>query len=47
MNGILIHEQHLAGPFLVALDLLRTFVFSLTGVKGTRRGTQAGLPAIC
>ena len=31
MNDILIHGQHLAGPFLVALDLLGTFVFALSG----------------
>ena len=31
MNEILIHGRHLAGPFLVALDLLGTFVFALSG----------------
>ena len=31
MNDILIHGKHLAGPFLVALDLLGTFVFALSG----------------
>ena len=31
MNEILIHGQHLAGPFLIALDLLGTFVFALSG----------------
>jgi uncharacterized membrane protein YeiH len=31
VNDILIHGQHLAGPFLVALDLLGTFVFALSG----------------
>jgi uncharacterized membrane protein YeiH len=31
VNEILIHGQHLAGPFLIALDLLGTFVFALSG----------------
>ena len=31
MNEILIHGRHLAGPFLIALDLLGTFVFALSG----------------
>jgi uncharacterized membrane protein YeiH len=31
VNDILIHGEHLAGPFLVALDLLGTFVFALSG----------------
>jgi len=31
MNDILTHGWHLAGPFLVALDLLGTFVFALSG----------------
>ena len=31
MNGILIHGQHLASPFMVTLDLLGTFVFALSG----------------
>ena len=31
MNDILSHGRHLAGPFLVALDLLGTFVFALSG----------------
>lgn len=31
MNELLIHGKHLAGPFLVALDLLGTFVFALSG----------------
>ena len=31
MNDILIHGKHLEGPFLVALDLLGTFVFALSG----------------
>jgi uncharacterized membrane protein YeiH len=31
VNQILIHGQHLVGPFLVALDLLGTFVFALSG----------------
>lgn len=31
MNQILIHGRHLAGPFLIALDLLGTFVFALSG----------------
>jgi len=31
MNEILIHGRHLAGPILLALDLLGTFVFALSG----------------
>jgi uncharacterized membrane protein YeiH len=31
VNDILSHGRHLAGPFLVALDLLGTFVFALSG----------------
>ncbi len=31
MNSILVHGRHLAGPFLVVLDLLGTFVFALSG----------------
>jgi len=31
MNEILIHGQHLAGPILLTLDLLGTFVFALSG----------------
>jgi uncharacterized membrane protein YeiH len=31
VSGILSQGQHLAGPFLVALDLLGTFVFALSG----------------
>ena len=31
VNEILIHGRHLAGPFLIALDLLGTFVFALSG----------------
>lgn len=31
MNEILIHGRHLVGPFLIALDLLGTFVFALSG----------------
>ena len=31
MNEILIYGRHLAGPVLVALDLLGTFVFALSG----------------
>jgi uncharacterized membrane protein YeiH len=31
MKEILINGQHLAGPFLIALDLLGTFVFALSG----------------
>jgi uncharacterized membrane protein YeiH len=31
MNEILIYGQHLAGPFMVVLDLLGTFVFALSG----------------
>jgi len=31
MNEILIHGRYLASPFLVALDLLGTFVFALSG----------------
>ena len=31
MNDILIHGRHLAGSFLIALDLLGTFVFALSG----------------
>lgn len=31
MNQILIHGRHLVGPFLIALDLLGTFVFALSG----------------
>ena len=31
MNDLLIHGKHLAGAFLVALDLLGTFVFALSG----------------
>ena len=31
MNHLLIEGQHLAGPFLVVLDLLGTFVFALSG----------------
>ncbi len=31
MNQLLIHGKHFAGPFLIALDLLGTFVFALSG----------------
>lgn len=31
MNDILTHGRHLTGPFLIALDLLGTFVFALSG----------------
>lgn len=31
MNELLIHGRQLAGPFLIALDLLGTFVFALAG----------------
>ena len=31
MNELLTYGRHLAGPFLVALDLLGTFVFALSG----------------
>jgi uncharacterized membrane protein YeiH len=31
VNDIVIHGERLAGPFLVALDLLGTFVFALSG----------------
>jgi Glycine transporter len=31
VNEILIYGRHLAGPFLVVLDLLGTFVFALSG----------------
>ena len=31
MSDMLIHGEHLAGPFLMALDLLGTFVFALSG----------------
>jgi uncharacterized membrane protein YeiH len=31
VNEILSHGRHLAGPFLIALDLLGTFVFALSG----------------
>lgn len=31
MNELLVHGRHLAGPFLIALDLLGTFVFALSG----------------
>lgn len=31
VNDILIHGRHLTGPFLIALDLLGTFVFALSG----------------
>src|SRR5260370_1659121 len=31
VNELLIYGRHLAGPFLVALDLLGTFVFALSG----------------
>jgi uncharacterized membrane protein YeiH len=31
VNEILIHGRHLAGPFLIALDLLGTLVFALSG----------------
>jgi uncharacterized membrane protein YeiH len=31
VNEILIHGRHLAGPFLITLDLLGTFVFALSG----------------
>ena len=31
MNELLQHGKHLAGPFLIALDLLGTFVFALSG----------------
>ncbi len=31
MNEFLVYGRHLAGPFLVALDLLGTFVFALSG----------------
>ncbi len=31
MKEILINGQHMAGPFLIALDLLGTFVFALSG----------------
>jgi uncharacterized membrane protein YeiH len=31
VNEILMHGKHLAGPFLIALDLLGTFVFALSG----------------
>lgn len=31
MNEVLIYGRHLAGPFLVVLDLLGTFVFALSG----------------
>ena len=38
MNDILINGQHLAGPFLIALDLLGTFVFALSGAAaGVRK----------
>ena len=31
MNELFNHGRHLAGPFLIALDLLGTFVFALSG----------------
>ena len=31
MNELLVYGRHLTGPFLVALDLLGTFVFALSG----------------
>jgi uncharacterized membrane protein YeiH len=31
MNEILIYGRHVVGPFLIALDLLGTFVFALSG----------------
>ena len=31
LNQILIHGRHLVGPFLIAFDLLGTFVFALSG----------------
>jgi hypothetical protein len=31
MNDVLIHGRHMGGPLLVALDLLGTFVFALSG----------------
>lgn len=38
VNDILINGQHLAGPFLIALDLLGTFVFALSGAAaGVRK----------
>lgn len=38
MNELLIHGRHLAGPFLVALDLLGTFVFALSGAAAGVKG---------
>lgn len=38
MSDFLIHGKHLAGAFLVALDLLGTFVFALSGAAAGVKG---------
>ena len=44
MNEILIYGRHLAGPFLVVLDLLGTFVFALSGaVLAFATGNAGGI----
>jgi uncharacterized membrane protein YeiH len=35
---MLVHGPHLAGPFLIALDLLGTFIFAFSGAIAGVRG---------
>jgi hypothetical protein len=38
MNELLVHGRHLAGPALIVLDLLGTFVFALSGAAAGIKG---------
>jgi hypothetical protein len=38
VNEMLVHGRHLAGPLLIALDLLGTSVFVLSGAAAAGRG---------